>query len=191
MLAGRHRTLTVPHPTHTTHDRFSADAWRANLVRRHENVRTKFPDTPDLNSEQRCVVVGDTPHTARRLRPHEGRRRASRARRTAYPRTVGGPHSRRGAQRGKFRAGRYCVEHEPLHGAKCSFWIATSEPCSNNREDGRLTCAHHRRQEDEFNRRNKEASWTAAQRARFLKEEVITHQESVMEVDRYRTPHVA
>lgn len=66
---------------------------------------------------------------------------------------------------------RYCEQHASLHGHKCAFWI-DSPPCANTRQDNRLTCDEHAGEEDEFNRRNREASWTAAQRARFLEREV-------------------
>lgn len=68
---------------------------------------------------------------------------------------------------------RYCKEHAALHGHKCAFW-ADRSPCGNSRQDNRLTCEVHAGKEDEFNRRNREASWTAAQRAKFLKKEVST-----------------
>lgn len=52
-----------------------------------------------------------------------------------------------------------------------SGWIAhPAETAVKNR----LTCGVHAEKEDEFNRRNREASWTAAQRAKFLKKEVGT-----------------
>ena len=68
---------------------------------------------------------------------------------------------------------RYCKEHAALHGHKCAFWV-DRPPCGNSRQDNRLTCEVHAEKEDEFNRRNREASWTAAQRAKFLKKEVST-----------------
>jgi len=66
---------------------------------------------------------------------------------------------------------RYCKEHAALHGHKCAYWIADPS-CGNNHEENRLTCPDHAAKEDEFNRRNREASWTAAQRARMEMEEV-------------------
>lgn len=60
---------------------------------------------------------------------------------------------------------RYCAVHEAEHGQKCAFWV-DQPPCTNNRMPDALSCGDHIHHEQEYKRRNREASWTAQQRAR-------------------------
>ena len=66
---------------------------------------------------------------------------------------------------------RYCKQHSALYEHRCAYWV-DNPPCGKTRQHDRFTCSAHRDDEDEFNRRNEEATWTAAQRARILMSEV-------------------
>jgi len=64
----------------------------------------------------------------------------------------------------------YCVASNEDYGQLCA---VTEPPCTNNHEDGRLTCVEHRDEEDELCRYVEKAGWHAKRRATAAFEDTV------------------